>query len=88
MTKDKRKIRLKLDERIKALGITQKEYAEKVGMRPATVSQLVNNKYDRIELKHLLTIMDEMETTDFNDILTIEYELPSNTSSNRSGRLR
>lgn len=88
MTKDKRKIRLKLDERIKALGITQKEYAEKVGMRPATVSQLVNNKYDRIELKHLLTIMDEMETKDFNDILTIEYELPSNTSSNRSGRLR
>ena len=78
MTNKKRYIRLKLDERIKALGITQKEYAEKVGMRPATVSQLVNNKYDRIELKHLLTIMDEMETTDFNDILTIEYEHDNN----------
>lgn len=74
MTNRKRYIKLKLNERIKQLGITQKEYAEKVDMRAATISQLVNNKYDRIELKHLLTIMDEMNTTDFNDILTIVNE--------------
>lgn len=71
MTNDKRSIKLKLNKRIEELDITQKEYAEKVGMRPATVSQLVNNKYDRIQLSHLLTIMDEMNTKDFNDILTI-----------------
>jgi len=71
MTNDKRSIKLKLNERIEELDITQKEYAEKVGMRPATVSQLVNNRYDRIQLSHLLTIMDEMDTEDFNDILTI-----------------
>lgn len=71
MTNDKRSIKLKLNERIEELDITQKEYAEKVGMRPATISQLVNNKYDRIQLSHLLTIMDEMNTKNFNDILTI-----------------
>jgi len=75
MTKNKRYIKLKLDERIKQLGITQKQYAEEfVEMRAATVSQLVNNKYDRIQLSHLLTIMDEMGTDDFNDILTIVDE--------------
>jgi len=71
MTIDKRHIKLKLDERIKSLGITQKDYADKVKLRQATISQLVNNKYNRIELKTLLTIMDEMNTTNFNDILTI-----------------
>ena len=71
MTNDGRSIKLKLNKRIEELNITQKEYAEKVGMRPATVSHLVNNKYDRIQLSHLLTIMDEMNTEDFNDILTI-----------------
>ena len=75
MTKGKRYIKLKLGERIKELGVTQKEYAEEyVKRRPATISQLVNNKYDRIELKHLLTIMDEMGTEDFNEILTIVDE--------------
>jgi len=75
MTKKKRYIKLKLDDRIKQLGITQKQYAEEiVEMRPATISQLVNNKYDRIQLSHLLTIMDEMGTDNFNDILTIVEE--------------
>lgn len=72
MTMNKRYIRIKLDERIKRLGVTQKSYSEDyVKLRPATVSQLVNNKYDRIQLNHLLAIMDEIGTTDFNDILEI-----------------
>jgi len=75
MTIQKRYIRVKVKERIKELGVTQKEYAkEHVKLREATVSQLVNNKYDRIQLSHLLAIMDEMETEDFNDILTIVDE--------------
>lgn len=74
MTKQKRYIKLMLNERIKTLGITQKEYADKVNLRPATISQLVNNKYDRVQLSHLIAIMDEMETNDFNDILMIETQ--------------
>lgn len=74
MIENNRSIKLKLGDRIKQLGITQEAYAEKVNLRPATISQLVNNKYDRIQLNHLLTIMDEMETEDFNDILTIEND--------------
>jgi len=71
MTINERRIVLKLDEHIKRKGWQQKEFAELANLRPATVSQLVNNKYDRIQLAHLLAVMDALEITDFNDILTI-----------------
>lgn len=65
-------IKLNLGAHIKKRGITQKQYAELTGLREATISHLVNNKMDRVQLSHLLTVMDEMKTADFNDILTIE----------------
>lgn len=71
---DKRKIMIKLSEHIHRLGVQQKQFAEMTGLRPATISQLVNNKYDRIQLSHLLTIMDTLGITDFNEILTITDE--------------
>ena len=67
-----RQIKLKLREHIKKSGKTQKEFAEMVGLREATVSQLVNNKYDRIQLSHLLAVMDALNTTDFNEVLKVE----------------
>lgn len=69
-----RKVKIKLDNHIKRLGMNQKEFAKLTGLRPATISQLVNNKYDRIQLSHLLAVMDALNTTDFNDLLTIEEE--------------
>ena len=74
MTKNERRIKLKLDEHIKRNNWQQKEFAEIAGLRQATVSQLVNNKYDRIQLAHLLAVMDALDITDFNDILTIVDE--------------
>ena len=65
-------IKLKLREHIKKSGKTQKEFAALVGLREATVSQLVNNKYDRIQLSHLLAVMDALNTTDFNEVLKVE----------------
>ncbi|UOQ86210.1 helix-turn-helix domain-containing protein [Gracilibacillus salinarum] len=67
-----RQIKLTLDGHIKRLGYSQKEFAELSGLRTATISQLVNNKYDRIQLAHLLTVMETLKITDFNEILTIE----------------
>lgn len=69
-----RKIKIKLGEQLERHNLTQKEFAEKSGLRPATVSQLVNNKYDRIQLTHLLTVMDTLGITDFNEILRIVDE--------------
>jgi predicted XRE-type DNA-binding protein len=71
MRKENRKINIKLREHIEASGKTQAQFADDVGLRKATVSQLVNNKYDRIQLSHLLTIMDAIGTEDFNDVLEI-----------------
>lgn len=74
MTKNKRTIKVNLDAHIKKLNVNQKEFSEMADLREATISQLVNNKYDRIQLSHLLTIMDTLEITDFNEILTIVDE--------------
>lgn len=68
------KIQITLAIHIKKLGISQKDFATLSGLREATVSQLVNNKYDRIQLSHLLTVMNTLKINDFNEILVIEKE--------------
>jgi len=65
-------ITLKLNEHIKRMGVTQKEFAVISGLREATISNLVNNKLNRVQLSHLLTIMDTLGINDFNDILAIK----------------
>lgn len=65
------KIRLKLKDYIKKSGMTQARFAEEVGLRPATISLMVNNKYDRLELNHLIKLMDYLKLDDFNEILEI-----------------
>ncbi|WP_226087455.1 helix-turn-helix domain-containing protein [Mesobacillus sp. S13] len=64
-----RKIVVKLDKHIKDK--SQKQFAIESGLREATVSQLVNNKYDRIQLSNLLKAMDTLKIEDFNEILEI-----------------
>lgn len=68
------RIKLKLDDHIKKLNIQQKDFAKMSELRPATISQMVNNKYDRIQLNHLLKVMQTLNITDFNDILEIVDE--------------
>lgn len=65
------KIQLKIKEHVKRSGLTQRQFAKEVNLREAVISQMVNNKYDRIELKHLLTLMQYLKTKDFNDMLEI-----------------
>lgn len=65
------KIQLKIKEHVKRSGLTQRQFAKEINLREAVISQMVNNKYDRIELKHLLTLMQYLKTKDFNDMLEI-----------------
>lgn len=67
-----RKIIVTLAKHLKSRDIKQKHFAEESGLREATVSQLINNKYDRIQLSNLLKVMDTLEIKDFNDILEIK----------------
>lgn len=69
-----KKIRLTLDKHLLNRNLKQFEFAEMSGLRTATISQLVNNKYERIQLDHLLTIMETLDITDFNNILEIVDE--------------
>ncbi|RFU70320.1 XRE family transcriptional regulator [Peribacillus saganii] len=68
-----KRIIVTLDKHLKNRNKNQKEFAEDSGLREATVSHLINNKYDRIQLSNLLKVMETLEINDFNDILAIEH---------------
>lgn len=67
-----KRIIVTLDKHLKTKNIMQKEFAEMSRLREATVSQLINNKYDRIQLSNLLKVMETLDINDFNEILSIE----------------
>lgn len=69
-----RTIKVNLSEHIRKLGVNQKEFAEMCNLRPATISQLMTGKYERLQLSHLLAIMDTLKEYDFNEILSIESD--------------
>lgn len=69
-----RVIRIKLDCHIKRLDITQHEFAIRTGLRPAVISKMTNNKYRRIELSHLLSIMSVLQIDSFDELLEIVDE--------------
>lgn len=72
-------IKLTIDKAAKARGIeTQKQLREliikKTGkdMRAATISDFYRDNKTAINKEHLYTIMQALEITDFNEVLTIE----------------
>lgn len=73
-----KRIVLTIDQHLKNRGLKQKEFAIQSGLREATVSQLTNNKYDRVQLSHLLKVMDTLEVKDFNEIFSIVEDEISN----------
>ena len=65
-------VKLKLDSILKNRKMTQKELSEITEIREATISVIVRNRVDKINLEHLATIMTKLNITDFNDILEIK----------------
>lgn len=53
-------------------GMTQKELAEKAGLRPAAVSDLVNNRRDSINRRHLCAIAEALEIEDIAELVTFK----------------
>ncbi|KYC77150.1 hypothetical protein B4090_4807 [Bacillus licheniformis] len=53
-------------------GLNQGEFAEKVGIRPAAISQLSRNHVARISIDHLDRIINTFEIDDISDLIDIE----------------
>ncbi|MGG4042364.1 helix-turn-helix domain-containing protein [Bacillus smithii] len=66
-----KKVILTIDKAMKKQGLNQKELAELSGLREATVSMLVRNKYDRVQLAHLEAIADALDINDISELMTI-----------------
>ena len=65
---------LKLKEVLKERGITQKELAEMTGIRPTTISEMVNNQRSTINKEHLKKIIEVLEIEDIREIIDFRKE--------------
>lgn len=55
-------------------GITQKELAERTGLREATISEFVNNSRSTINKDQLLTIMKALDIKDLSRIIEVHWD--------------
>jgi len=68
---------VKLDDLLKERGISQKDLAKMTGMRPGTISEIVNGQGTLFNKAQLLAIMVALRLTSFKDIF--EVRLPDET---------
>lgn len=66
---------IKLEDRLKERGMTQKELAQLTGIRVGTVSEWINGKNISINKVQLIAIMSALRLTSVSDIL--EVRLPA-----------
>ncbi|WP_061576614.1 helix-turn-helix domain-containing protein [Bacillus licheniformis] len=67
-----RRVVLRIDKIMDRYGLNQGEFAEKVGIRPAAISQLSRNHVARISIDHLDRIINTFEIDDISDLIDIE----------------
>lgn len=63
----------KIDEALKARGLTQAKLATLTGLRPTTVSELVNGSRYAITKSHIASVMIALRITDIREIIDIEF---------------
>ena len=66
------RLKITLRELLNEKGITQKELSDRTGIRPATISELVNNQRLSIHKKHIEVIANELNVTDISDLIVLE----------------
>lgn len=62
-------LHIKLKEVLTDRGITQKQLVEMTGLRPAAVSEIVNNQRQSISKDHIVKICEALEIDKIEDIL-------------------
>lgn len=65
-------LKIRLRELLDAQGMTQKELAEKTGLRPNTISEMVKNTRDSLNRHHVGIVAKALDITDLNQLLYLE----------------
>ncbi len=68
-----RKIVFHIKELAQKHGLTQAELAMQAAIEPARLSELANGKRKQLELSYITKIAEELDITDINEIMSIEY---------------
>lgn len=71
MQEEEMDIYIKLKHLLKEKNVTQKELAEKTGLREATISEIANNARSTINKKQLVAIMKALNVKDLNRIMEL-----------------
>ena len=53
--------------------IAQNELARRAAIEPARLSELANGKRQQIEISYIVKIAEELDITDINEIMSLEY---------------
>lgn len=69
-----RKVVFHIKELAKKHELTQAELAMKAAIEPARLSELANGKRTQLELSYITKIAEELNITDINEIMTLEYD--------------
>lgn len=64
-------IRIQLKQLLADKDMTQKQLAERTGIRPAAISSLTRGYVERLNIDHLERICDSLEIYDMNKLLKI-----------------
>jgi len=54
--------------------LTQNELARRAAIEPARLSELANGKRKQIEISYIVKIAEELDITDLNEIMSLEYK--------------
>ena len=65
-------IRFKLKEVLNERGITQKDLAERTGLRANAISEMVNNQRSTINREHAAIVANALEITDMNNLFKFD----------------
>lgn len=74
MQEEEMDIYIKLKHLLKEKNVTQKELAEKTGLREATISEIANNARSTINKKQLVAIMKALNVKDLNRIMELRWK--------------
>ena len=68
-----RKVVFHIKELTKKYNIAQNELARRAAIEPARLSELANGKRKQVEISYITKIAEELDITDINEIMSLEY---------------
>ena len=76
----------KIDDALKARGLTQAKLATLTGLRTGTISELVNGSRLALTKTHIACVMIALRITDIREIIDIEFDEETKKQFNEESR--